>query len=171
MHKAHMLAYGALSGLTPTLVLMNSLQGTPTFPPPTSTQPQPLQSMRLVERLMNSGPKSIVTSYAFRPHASTANPQARIFGEDGQFFLELYNPFSTSARTPDLMLILDANPIPDGDFSQSDRQYWVGNLQAAAGKQRYAIPASVDVYQYLSVVIWCPEFDAIMGYAPLVFGV
>ncbi|MBE7386172.1 MAG: DM13 domain-containing protein [Leptolyngbya sp. SIO1E4] len=165
MHKANMIAYVILSGAAPILVLMNSLFGTEAASSPATVQP--LQSMRLIQRLMNSGPKNLVTADDLMPEVSVPYPHARIVIENHQAFLEFYSPFSMAAQTPNLLLVLDTAPVPSDTFFLSDRHPIISKLQLEAGKQRYPIPASVEVSQYLSLVIWCPESNAIMGYAPL----
>lgn len=158
------LTYGILAGVTPTLVLLNSVLSST---PPESIRP--LQSISLTEMLMDSEPKTLAQAHSLIPGVTAAASQARIVTKDGQSFLEFHHSFSTVSQTPDLMLILDANPAPNDNFHRGDRQFMVGQLQSAAGNQQYPIPNSVDVYQYLSVVIWCPALDAVMGYAPLAF--
>ena len=120
MHKANMIAYVILSGAAPILVLMNSLFGTEAAS--SSATVQPLQSMQLVQRLMNSGPKNLVTADDLMPEVSVPYPHARIVIENHQAFLEFYSPFSMAAQTPNLLLILDTAPVPSDTFFLSDRQ-------------------------------------------------
>ncbi|MEO0985300.1 MAG: DM13 domain-containing protein [Cyanobacteria bacterium J06639_14] len=170
MSKAQMIAYIIVSGITPAFVLLNSLQGTTVFASPIAVKP--LQSISWLEELtaVEFG------HFALKPENLVMRPQAHIMEQDGQFSLEFYHPFSQAAQAPDLMLVLATTAIPNTatpqpDFMVSDRHYIVGELQSTAGKQSYSIPASVNISQYLSVLIWCPELDAIMGYAPLLFEV
>ena len=167
MQTAHMIAYGVISTLTPVVVLINSLLAT--VGSSSSVSVQPLQSMSLVQRLMNSGPENLVTASDFMATPSEVKSQARVVEKGGQLFLEFYNAFSVIDQTPDLMLLLGKTSRPDEDVLRSDRHLMVSKLKSVAGKQQYAIPTAVDPYQYFAAIIWCPEFNAVLGYAPLQF--
>lgn len=78
MPKTHMIAYVIISGLTPALVLFNSLQGTAAFS--TNAAPQPLQSMAWLERIMNSG----LEDSAFITETTDTRSQARIGEQNSQ---------------------------------------------------------------------------------------
>ena len=43
----------------------------------------------------------------------------------------------------------------------------LGRLRAFKGSQRYAVPASVDLKKYASVVIWCEQFGVLISPADL----
>ena len=43
----------------------------------------------------------------------------------------------------------------------------LGGLRAFKGSQRYAIPASVDLKDYPSVIIWCEAFSVLISPADL----
>lgn len=168
MPNDSMLIYGILSGLTPALVLLNSVLVTAASS--SSVLVQPLYPMALAERLTHTGPETWVTADKLMPEALAPKPQVRIWRTHDQAYLEFYNPFTIVEQTPDLMVMLDTTPTPDHQTLTSDRALQLGQLQRLAGRQHYAIPASVDVSQYRSVVIWCPEFNAIIGYAPVELG-
>ena len=174
MSKAHTIAHIIIAGVTPTLVLLNSLQGTASFSSSITEQPIKPIAHPLSRQLENIGPGNLVPLYSptSDADANASQTQARIVEQNGERFLEFYRSFSTAAQAPSLMLVLDSAKMPDTtapnpNFAQSDRHYMVGELRPLAGMQRYPIPTSVNVAQYLSVIIWCPELDAIMGYAPL----
>ena len=91
--------------------------------------------------------------------------QVQIIEEDGARYLEIGQDFQ-SDRGPDLKVILhQANAVnlkvEEGDYIS------LGALKATNGAQRYLIPEDVDLSQYKSVAIWCEEFNATFGYAPL----
>lgn len=52
------------------------------------------------------------------------------------------------------------------DFTTSDK-IDLGRLKAFRGSQNYAIPATVILDKYKSVVIWCKEFDVLISPATL----
>lgn len=89
---------------------------------------------------------------------------AKIVTENGQRYLEFDNAFR-SDRGPDLFVLLhrDRNP------NNYDKANFVrlGRLQNTSGKQRYAIPANVNVNDFKSAVIWCRAFNVTFGFAPL----
>ncbi len=106
-------------------------------------------------------------------------PQTRIVAENSQLFLEFYVPFNSLDHSPDLTLILLPDAISTdegGNWAEGDRPSApilapraipLGNIQATAGKHRYPIPATNNINQYQSVVIWCADLDAMIGYATL----
>lgn len=92
--------------------------------------------------------------------------QVQIIEEDGAKYLEFDQNFQ-SDRGPDLKVILhQANAVEqqvkEGEYLS------LGALQSFNGTQRYLIPEDVDLTQYQSVAIWCEEFNATFGYAPLI---
>jgi hypothetical protein len=58
--------------------------------------------------------------------------------------------------------VRDAAAVKDSMFVD------LGGLRAFKGSQRYPIPASVDLKNYLSVVIWCERFSVLISPADLV---
>ena len=95
-------------------------------------------------------------------HPTTGN--AQIVEDNGQRYLEFDSAFS-SDDGPDLFVLLHSDAVPD---SYSSEEYVnLGRLQATEGRQRYAIPADVDISQLQSAVIWCQQFNVTFGYATL----
>ena len=98
---------------------------------------------------------------------------ARIVMENGKAFVVLDQNFATSSLGPDLYVILHrsaevlkttqppAYPIKEQDYAI------VGRLQKYSGSQRYAIPANLKPDDFKSIVIWCRQFNATFGAAPL----
>ncbi|MBE9043267.1 DM13 domain-containing protein [Pleurocapsales cyanobacterium LEGE 10410] len=91
--------------------------------------------------------------------------QVKVIEEDGAQYLEISEDFQ-SDRGPALEVILHKSntvglQIQEGDYIS------LGELKAFNGTQRYLIPEDVDLGQYQSVAIWCEEFNATFGYAPL----
>ncbi|MGV2829689.1 DM13 domain-containing protein [Myxosarcina sp. GI1(2024)] len=91
--------------------------------------------------------------------------QVSIIEEDGNRYLELSSDFQTD-EGPDLKVILhDADTV---DLKVEEGSYVsLGALSSFSGAQRYLIPEDVDLNQYQSVAIWCEQFNATFGYAPL----
>lgn len=103
-------------------------------------------------------------SGSFVGEAHPTSGDARIVEENGQRYLELDESFR-SDMGPDLLVLLHEEAVPesyDGDSYLS-----LGQLQRAAGVQRYKIPADVNLQAFQSAVIWCREFDVTFGYATL----
>jgi Electron transfer DM13 len=91
---------------------------------------------------------------------------ARIVSDSGKRYLEFDRAFK-SDEGPDLHVILhrDAS-LPKGGLKEQDYVI-LSRLQKVSGKQRYAIPQNVNLVNYRSVAIWCRQFNATFGYAPL----
>ncbi len=100
---------------------------------------------------------------AEKPTAGTA----RIISESGRRYLELDAAFSTSEQGPDLHVLLDPSAQPPKSYSSSTGVVNLGKLTSYSGSQRYAIPDSVQISDFNSVVIWCQTANATFGYAPL----
>ena len=90
---------------------------------------------------------------------------AKIITENGKRYLELDKAFST-ATGPDVNIILHRrNQVP---VNVSEEDYiTLAPLQSFQGKQRYAIPDSLNLDNYQSVAIWCRKFNVTFGYASL----
>ena len=91
--------------------------------------------------------------------------QVEVVEEDGLKYLDLGQDFQ-SDRGPALEVILHKSntvglKVEEGDYVS------LGTLKSFNGAQRYQIPEDVDLSQYQSVAIWCQEFNATFGYAPL----
>jgi electron transfer DM13 len=86
---------------------------------------------------------------------------------DGRTIVRLEN-FRTSSG-PDVIVILsDApNTIPDAGGYDDGNFVSVGSLKANRGNQNYAVPSSVDLSKYRSIVVWCRRFTVAFGAAPL----
>lgn len=99
------------------------------------------------------------------PTTGTAN----IVESNGQTYLEIDSAFRTGDTAPDLQVLLDTVEQPPAAYEDADytRYLNLGGLQSITGEQRYPIPDFVDTSQFNSVVVWCREFNATYGYAPL----
>ena len=91
--------------------------------------------------------------------------QASIVREGNNRYLELNADFQTD-RGPDLKVILHRAETVNLKLEEGD-YISLGALQEFSGNQRYAIPDDIDLSEYNSVAIWCEQFNATFGYAPL----
>jgi hypothetical protein len=82
-----------------------------------------------------------------------------------QRFLVLQENFKTDPG-PDLFVILHRSAQSPKDYAPKNYVI-MGRLQKVNGTQQYRIPGSVQLADYKSVVIWCRQFNATFGYAPL----
>ena len=80
-------------------------------------------------------------------------------------YLELSSDFQ-SDRGPDLKVILHRAEVVDLNIEEGS-YISLGELQEFSGNQRYEIPENLDLSEYNSVAIWCEQFNATFGYAPL----
>jgi hypothetical protein len=97
---------------------------------------------------------------------------ARVVNRNGKFVIEFSSGFKTD-RGPDLVVALHrsanvlrstnppAYPLKKGDYVV------LAPLRRVAGAQSYAIPSNINPAAYRSVVIWCRQFNATFGAAPL----
>ena len=98
---------------------------------------------------------------------------ASIVQENGTYFIELDQTFKTSSSGPDLFVILHRSPdilkitkppafgIAEGDFVT------IAPLKSFNGKQRYEIPKNIQPDSFKSVLVWCRQYNATFGFAPL----
>ena len=108
---------------------------------------------------------NIVGEGKFRAVEHPTQGKVNIIEKDGVRYLELSDNFLTD-EGPDLKVILHTADtvelkVQEGDYIS------LGALEAFAGSQKYAIPEDVDLSKYQSVAIWCEQFNATFGYAPL----
>jgi hypothetical protein len=96
-------------------------------------------------------------------HPTSGNVQL-ITDAKQRHYLVLDNTFKTDPG-PDLYVILHRSAKPQ---TYNSKNYVVlGRLQKVSGQQQYAIPSTINLSEYQSVVIWCRQFNATFGYAPL----
>lgn len=103
----------------------------------------------------------------------TTTGVASIVQENGTYFIELDQTFKTSSSGPDLFVILHRSPdilkitkppafgIAEGDFVT------IAPLKSFDGKQRYEIPKNIQPDSFKSVLVWCRQYNATFGFAPL----
>lgn len=103
----------------------------------------------------------------------TTTGVASIVQENGTYFIELDQTFKTSSSGPDLFVILHRSPdilkitkppafgIAEGDFVT------IAPLKSFNGKQRYEIPKNIQPDSFKSVLVWCRQYNATFGFAPL----
>jgi len=90
----------------------------------------------------------------------------RLVTENGKRYLELDEAFKTD-NGPDLFVILHRSEKPP-TYGIKEKDYVsISRLQKVSGTQRYAIPAGVNLADFGSVAIWCRQFNATFGFAPL----
>lgn len=91
--------------------------------------------------------------------------KATIIEENGQKYLEFDSNFTT-ARGPAVKVVLHRNGNVPVNLRQQD-YITIASLQSFDGKQRYALPADINLDKYQSVAIWCQRFNVTFGYAGL----
>jgi len=103
----------------------------------------------------------------------TTTGVANIVQENGTYYIELDQTFKTSSSGPDLFVILHRSPdilkitkppafgIAEGDFVT------IAPLKSFNGKQRYEIPKNIQPDSFKSVLVWCRQYNATFGFAPL----
>lgn len=89
---------------------------------------------------------------------------ASVVTEGDKRYLELDEAFKTGSG-PDVFVLLHRESEPKS-YQETD-YLSLGELQNTSGTQRYEIPAGTNADTFGSVVIWCRQFNATFGYAPL----
>jgi Electron transfer DM13 len=89
---------------------------------------------------------------------------AEVISQNGKNFLRLSKEFK-SDEGPDLFVLLHREDSPK-NYKKSD-YVSLGRLKKVKGKQLYSIPKGVDITEFKSVVVWCKQFNATFGFAPL----
>jgi hypothetical protein len=89
-----------------------------------------------------------------------------IVNENGKRFLVFDENFKTDSG-PDLFVILHRNStVPASGVREKD-YVQLARLQKINGTQRYVIPTNVELADFRSVAVWCKQFNATFGFAPL----
>lgn len=114
----------------------------------------------VAEATESAGGKSGTFVAAEHPTSGTAT----IITENGMQYVEFDTAFVTD-EGPDLFVLLHQDEVPEAYTAES--YVSLGELQQIEGTQRYAIPEGVNPDDFRSVVIWCRQFNATFGYAPL----
>jgi hypothetical protein len=81
------------------------------------------------------------------------------------------NFFTEESPDPVIALHILANPLeatepPDYPL-EPDEYIVIAPLQSITGAQEYVIPADVNLDEFQSVVVWCRQMNALLGFAPL----
>jgi Electron transfer DM13 len=118
-------------------------------------------------------PAGISAKGTFRKAEAPVSGGFVIRKEGGRHVLTLSSDFRTNAQAPDLKVAFSSSPTPLASskppaYPLKPGSYTVlAPLKSASGSQSYVIPASVDLSQQGSVLIWCQTFNATMAWAPL----
>jgi hypothetical protein len=103
-------------------------------------------------------------SFQAAEHPTKGN--ARIIQEGGRNYLEFDQSFRSDSG-PDLFVILYRDgTVPKSGIRESDYVN-IAPLKSTSGSQRYLVPERVNLADYKSVAIWCRQFNATFGFAPL----
>jgi Electron transfer DM13 len=89
---------------------------------------------------------------------------AEVITQNGKNYLRLDKAFR-SDEGPDVFVLLHREDSPK-KYKKAD-YVSLGRLQKTRGKQLYRIPSKVNISEFKSVVIWCRQFNATFGFAPL----
>lgn len=108
--------------------------------------------------------------FASAEHETTGSVE--LISQDGEATLVFDDSFSTS-NGPDLVVVLhrSANLIAETTppaYPLNEEDYVViAPLTATNGRQEYAVPAEIDLTAFEAVAVWCQQFNATFGAAPL----
>lgn len=110
---------------------------------------------------------------SFRMAEAPVSGSFTIIKKAGKQLLVLSSDFKTKETAPDLRVIFSPSAMPlastkGPSFPLKSSSYTIlAPLKSASGAQSYVIPASIDLSQQGSVMIWCEAFNATMAWAPL----
>jgi hypothetical protein len=109
-------------------------------------------------------PAGVLATGMFRDGAPGHNGEgtaAILRDETGKLFLR-FEDFSVT-NGPDLYVVL----TPDADGGSYRNGLLLGENRATDGNINYEIPDGTDVSQFMSVIIWCRQFDVVFAVATL----
>jgi hypothetical protein len=109
-------------------------------------------------------PVKVLASGNFVDSEHPTKGLAEVVTQNGKNYLRLNKAFR-SDEGPDVFVLLHREDSPK-KYKKSD-YVSLGRLQKIRGKQLYRIPQQVNVSEFKSVVIWCRQFNATFGFAPL----
>lgn len=95
-----------------------------------------------------------------RDHETTGTVE--ILQKENRIYVRLGMDFSTT-EGPDVYLLLHEKNPPIG-YDQAD-YLPISRLRSFNGTQVYQVPEGVALDQYVSVVVWCKEFNIVFGAA------
>jgi electron transfer DM13 len=101
----------------------------------------------------------------FRSHEHATRGRARVIADAGRRYVR-FEAFRTS-NGPLLKVYLSAAAPGGPARAFDDRFVDLGRLKGNIGDQNYAIPATVDLAAYRSVVVWCKRFGVPFAAAPV----
>jgi hypothetical protein len=110
---------------------------------------------------------------SFRMAEAPVSGSFTIIQKGGKQLLVLSSDFKTKETAPDLKVIFSPSATPLASAKAPSFPLKAGSytildpLKSASGAQSYVIPASIDLSQQGSVMIWCEAFNATMALAPL----
>lgn len=144
---------------------------------PINTQTEPPTASLTAESPTSPKAEKVATakirSGSFISGEHTTSGKTQVIQENGTYFIELDQNFSTSPNGPDLFVILHKSPnilqiSKPPDYAIASGDYVViAPLKSYNGTQRYEIPKNVQSEQFNSVAIWCRQYNATFGFAPL----
>lgn len=131
----------------------------PTFgtAPPNAAEPQPRASAG------DATPRVLVRGdLGFVDNLHHGKGEVRLIQVGADRFVRFETVTITNA--PDVHIYLSKDT--GGRYNEANTVY-LGPMKATSGSFNYAIPASVDVSQFKSVVVWCRAFTTLITWADL----
>lgn len=118
-------------------------------------------------------PHATMARHSFLKAEAPVSGSFMIKKEGGKQMLVFSSDFKTNDMAPDLKVIFSPSATPLAStkapgFPLKPGSYTIlAPLKSSSGAQSYVIPASIDLNQQGSVLIWCKKFNATMAWAPL----
>lgn len=170
MNNKIFITYALVAGITPLLVLFNSL-----YPKPSDTCQQPFSFQQtFLEGHLITSPQVLSVVASGPLNASSGATQsmapvnnAQIVSKEGRFFLQLDATVIPADQRSGLQVLLDTDRIPPTRYANHHRYLNLGMLKSPCGPQHYPIPDRVDIEQFRSVAIWHHAGNETRGFALL----
>jgi hypothetical protein len=126
-----------------------------------------------METVANRDAKTVVADGRFI-HADPKDPVhwgrggvSILAGQNGERLVELNSDFAVGPGPRFHVYLVDRAEVKSSADFRASKTVDLGRLRAFQGSQVYAVPASVDLAQVHSVVIWCKEFHVLISPARL----
>lgn len=124
----------------------------------------PFSAITVANEPVKASTASILASGDFEKSEHPTSGTAQIVIKNGKKYLKFNSSFKSDSG-PDLFVILHRQDSPK-NYGKAD-YVSLGRLKKVAGQQTYLIPKGLDLAKFKSVVIWCRQFNATFGFAPL----
>lgn len=133
------------------------------------TTTAPTDPMGSTDTTDTTTPKvGLILSGTFHPVVHNGAGTAEVYRmESGSVELRFGDDFETESGPELEVWLVKADDAPDSETVRGTDHVSLGVLDSIAGAQSYAVPESLDLDLYRSVVVWCVQYEVNFAAAPL----